>query len=233
MKNYRGSYVHRGDTMRRRRRITRLALAAGFAVSIAALIGTRDTREANAKVADEASVPFYLRGEARRLQEELDETRGNLDLANAQLEKARQIIRYSSEFNISADLATSILDIALAEGIEPDLAFRLVRVESQFNPRAVSPVGAIGLTQLMPATANYFQKGVTRQQLFKPETNLRIGFRYLRTLIRQNNGDVQLALLTYNRGPVAMKAAKAQGINPSNGYDRAVMRGYEGNGTVE
>ena len=219
--------------MRRRRRITRLALAAGFAVSIAALVGTRDTREANAEVADEPSVPFYLRGETRRLQEELDETRGNLDLANAQLEKARQIIRYSSEFKISADLATSILDIALAEGIEPDLAFRLVRVESRFNPRAVSPVGAIGLTQLMPATARYFQKGVTREQLFRPETNLRIGFRYLRTLIHQNDGDVQLALLTYNRGPVAVKAARAQGIDPSNGYDRAVMRGYEGDGTVE
>ncbi len=44
---------------------------------------------------------------------------------------------------------------------------------------------------------------------------------------------MQLALLTYNRGPVAVKAAKAQGIDPSNGYDRAVMRGYEGDGTVE
>lgn len=233
MKNYRGSYVHRGDTMRRRRRIARLALAAGFAVSIAALIGTREPREANATIAEEASVPFYLRGEARRLQEELDETRGNLDLANAQLDKARQVIRYSSEFDIGADLATTILDVALAEGIEPGLAFRLVRVESEFNPRAVSPVGAIGLTQLMPATARYFQKGVTREQLFNPETNLRIGFRYLRTLIRQNDGDVKLALLVYNRGPVAVNAARAQGVSPSNGYEHAVMRGYAGNGTVE
>ena len=234
MKNYRGSYVHRGDTERRRRRVTRLALAAGFAASIAALIGTREPREANATVSGDESVPFYMmRGETRRLQAELDEARGNLDLANAQLEKAQRVIKYSAEYGIAADLARTIIDVALAEGIEPDLAFRLVRVESEFNPRAVSPVGALGLTQLMPATARYFQKGVTREQLFEPQTNLRIGFRYLRTLIRQNKGNVQLALLVYNRGPVAVKAALAQGIDPSNGYERAVMRGYSGDGTVE
>ena len=234
MRSYRGSYVHRGDSERRHKRLTRLALAAGFAGSIAALIGTREPREAHAIDPQAATVPFYqLRGETRRLQEELDEVRGNLDLANAQLENARRVIHYSSQYRISAALASSILDIALAEGIEPELAFRLVRVESEFNPRAVSPVGAIGLTQLMPATARYFQKGVTREQLFEPETNLRIGFRYLRTLIRQNKGDVQLALLVYNRGPVAVNAARAQGLNPSNGYERAVMKGYTGGGTVE
>ena len=234
MRSYRGSYVHRGDTERRRRRITRLALAAGFAVSIAALVGTRETREAHAIDPATATVPFYqLRGETRRLQDELDEVRGNLDLANAELANARRVIHYSSQYRISAALASSILNVALAEGIEPELAFRLVKVESEFNPRAVSPVGALGLTQLMPATARYFHKGVTREQLFEPETNLRIGFRYLRTLIRQNGGDVQLALLVYNRGPVAVNAARSQGLDPSNGYERAVMKGYTGGGTVE
>ena len=46
-------------------------------------------------------------------------------------------------------------DIALAEGIDPEIAFELVRVESRFNPRAVSPVGARGLTQVMPRTARW------------------------------------------------------------------------------
>jgi soluble lytic murein transglycosylase-like protein len=61
--------------------------------------------------------------------------------------------------------------------------------------------------------------------------NLRIGFRYLRTLVDEY-GDVNLALLVYNRGEVAVRTATAQGINPTNGYDRILMRGYKGKGVV-
>ena len=134
---------------------------------------------------------------------------------------------------MGADLATSIYDISLAEGIEPELGFRLVRVESEFNERATSPVGAVGLTQLMLPTARYFQKGITREQLYDRDTNLRIGFRYLRTLVRENKGNVRLALLVYNRGPVAVQAAQEQGLDPSNGYERVVLGDYRGRGTME
>ena len=233
MRNLRQSYVHRGDAERRRRRLKRAALAGAFVVAVALLMGTRAPGEAQADVSEEPSVPFYLRGEARRLQEELDETRGNLELAKAQLDRSNRIFQYSSRYRIGAELAASILDVALAEGIEPELAFRLVRVESEFNERAVSPVGAVGLTQLMLPTARYFEKGVTREKLFDRETNLRIGFRYLRTLIRQHKGNVPLALLVYNRGPVAVQASREQGIDPSNGYEHAVMKGYRGTGVVE
>jgi len=94
-------------------------------------------------------------------------------------------------------------------------------------------VGAIGLTQLMHPTARYFQKGVTRDDLYDRDTNLRIGFRYLRTLIREYKGNVQLALLVYNRGPVAVENARERGIDPSNGYERIVMKGYKGTGVVD
>jgi len=74
-------------------------------------------------------------------------------------------------------------DVALSEGIDPGLAFRLVKVESGFNPRATSHVGAVGLTQVLPSTARLYEPGLTTQQLYDRDTNLRIGFRYLRDLL--------------------------------------------------
>jgi len=137
---------------------------------------------------------------------------------------ANKIIGYSTQYRIGADLATTILDVASAEGIDPELAFRLVKLESDFNPRAASPVGAIGLTQVMPATARYYVKGITAEGLYDPSTNLRVGFRYLRGLVTEYKGDVKLALLVYNRGPVAVQKAQAGGDNPSNGYDRILTK---------
>jgi soluble lytic murein transglycosylase-like protein len=104
-------------------------------------------------------------------------------------------------------------------------------VESQFKETALSPVGAVGLTQLMVATARGYIPGVTREDLYDRDTNLTIGFRYLRDLIRTYK-DVQLALLVYNRGGVAVKLDRELGINPSNGYDRIVLKGYRGKGVL-
>ena len=159
-------------------------------------------------------------------------SRGELAMANAQLERWNRIFSFSNRYNIGAQLAGSIHDIALDEGLEPELAFRLVRLESDFKERAVSSVGAVGLTQLMPATARYFEKGITRERLYDRETNLRIGFRYLRGLIREYDGDLELALLVYNRGPTAVERSRRQGIDPSNGYERRLLRGYKGDGVV-
>ena len=176
---------------------------------------------------------FASRSDVERMQEELNAARGDLDLANAQLARWNRIYTFSSQYGIGADLAADIYDIALAEGIEPELAYRLVRVESEFNERAMSPVGAVGLTQLMVPTAKFFQKGITRDGLYDRKTNLRIGFRYLRTLIGEYKGNVKLALLVYNRGPAAVNASRAQGVDPSNGYDRVVTKGYRGRGVVD
>jgi soluble lytic murein transglycosylase-like protein len=143
------------------------------------------------------------------------------------------IYGFSTRYRIKPDLARRIYDAAVSEGIEPELGFRLVRVESVFNPSAVSPAGALGLTQLMPGTAREFEPNVTREQLLDPDVNLRIGFRYLRTLIRTYKGDLKLALLVYNRGPVAVHNALAMGQSPANGYESIVTRGYRGRGTLD
>jgi soluble lytic murein transglycosylase-like protein len=229
MKNLKHSYVHRGDRERRNDRIRKTALVVLF-VTAAALVPRAKPRDAN------ASAPTFslgLSSEARRLRGELDAAKGQLELANAQLDRARAIMSFSARYKVAADIAASIYDIALAEGIEPELGFRLVRVESEFNERATSPAGAIGLTQLMPATAKDFDNTVTRAQLYDRTTNLRLGFRYLRSLIREYNGDVKLALLVYNRGPVTVESMRALGLDPRNGYPEAVTKGYTGRGTIE
>jgi soluble lytic murein transglycosylase-like protein len=225
-------YVHRGDLERRQAKVRRwrMLLTSGAVGAIVLLLTAQIFQE---RAATASTFSFGLPGESRRLREELDAARGELQLAQAQLDRANQLLSYSSRYRISADIAASIYDIALAEGLEPDLAFRLVRVESQFNERATSPVGAIGLTQLMPATASFFQKGVTKKQLYDRETNLRIGFRYLRTLINEHDGNLKMALLVYNRGPAAVNRARAAGLDPANGYDRMVAGGYRGSGVVD
>lgn len=138
------------------------------------------------------------------------------------------VARYAIRYGISYDLAAVIRRTAQEEGIDPDLAFRLVHVESRFEERAVSPVGAMGLTQLMPATAAFLQPGITEEEIFDPEVNLRLGFRYLGTLLKTYDGRVPDALHAYNRGPGTVARIRAQGGDPSNGYaDKVLGSGSE------
>jgi soluble lytic murein transglycosylase-like protein len=204
--------------------------AVGFILSV---VLVAKSRSAVGEARAEDAFSFGLTGESRRLRDELGEAQGELELTRNQLDRANRVIAFSAKYRISADLAGSIYDIAMQEGIEPDLGFRLVKLESEFNERATSPVGAVGLTQVMPATAKYFVKTATRETLYDRDTNLRVGFKYLRSLIREYKGNLKIALLVYNRGPAAVDAALDMGLDPANGYDRIVMKGYRGRGTVD
>ncbi len=186
---------------RRKLRLDRrawLALAA-----FALLLALPPTRRVLARVADAAvrAVADARAGEARE----------------------REIARYAGRYGISREMADAIERAARAERIDTELAFRLVRVESAFNPRAVSSVGAIGLTQLMLPTARELQPGITRDRLFHRDTNLRLGFRYFRRLLRQYDGDVEMALHAYNRGMGTVARIRRAGGNPANGYARKVL----------
>lgn len=138
---------------------------------------------------------------------------------------ARQAATLAGEYKIPKTLAHDIVRAATDEDISPRTALGLVRAESSFRTAAVSPVGAIGLTQLMPATARWLQPGVTRQELKNPETNLRIGFKYLRSLIDKYDGNETLALTAFNRGPGTVDKLLKRGANPDNGYAEKVLTG--------
>jgi soluble lytic murein transglycosylase-like protein len=160
-----------------------------------------------------------------QLEDELTARKGELELVRIQLSHLGNVLEESGRHQIPADLAGAIYDAAREEGIATDLAFSLVDVESSFTRRAVSSRGAVGLTQVMPSTAFLLNPSLRHKDLFERDTNLRLGFRYLRQMIRQYDGNVDLALLAYNRGPTRVDSILRAGGNPSNGYERSVRRG--------
>ena len=143
--------------------------------------------------------------------------------ARAEDARDRLVARYAVRYGIEWEMSEAIVRAAQAERVDAELAFRLVRVESGFHVRAVSPVGAIGLTQLMPATAAELQPGITRDQMFDRDTNLRLGLRYFRYLLRYYDGNTEEALHAYNRGMGTVARIRASGGDPANGYARHVL----------
>lgn len=97
---------------------------------------------------------------------------------------------------------------ARKHGIQPALVMAVVKCESNFNPRAVSPSGAKGLMQLMDATAKYL--GI--DNAYDPSQNVMAGSMYLARLLKEQNGNVALALAAYNAGPGTV--ARCGGIPP-------------------
>jgi soluble lytic murein transglycosylase-like protein len=142
------------------------------------------------------------------------------------MQRQKMVRSLAAEFDVPVTLAADIHEAALQEKIEPRLAFGLVRAESSFRPNAVSVVGAVGLTQLMPATARWIEPGTSRKDLLNPETNLKVGFKYLHRLIDQFDGNEKLALTAYNRGPGTVAKILDRGRDPDNGYAEKVLTGH-------
>jgi soluble lytic murein transglycosylase-like protein len=101
----------------------------------------------------------------------------------------------------AADFEPLIQVHATRAGLSPDLVRAVIQVESAFNPRARSRKGAMGLMQLMSATAA--ELGV--RQPYDPAENIAGGTTYLRGLLDRFDGDVELALAAYNAGPDAVE----------------------------
>jgi hypothetical protein len=114
-----------------------------------------------------------------------------------------------------------------AHGVDPALVDLMIRMESGYNPKAVSPKGARGIMQLMPSTASMY--GV--KNVFDPGENLRGGIRYLRDLLERFGSNVTYALAAYNAGPEAVE--RHGGVPPyqeTRNYVAAILGAYNGHG---
>lgn len=125
-----------------------------------------------------------------------------------------------------------VQSIAQKYRVEHTLIHSIIRAESDYDRFAVSPKGALGLMQLMPATA--IQYGV--KNVFNPRENIEGGVKYLKDLIKLYNGNTKLVLAAYNAGQEAVK--KYNGIPPYRetrnyiskimdrfGYDKDFIKG--------
>jgi len=108
--------------------------------------------------------------------------------------RATKSLKISSKSDLYDE---SITRHAANNGLSPDLVRAVIQVESAYDPMAISPKGAMGLMQLMPATATEF--GV--QNPFHPDQNIGAGVKYLKQLLTQFDNKVELALAAYNAGP--------------------------------
>jgi len=117
-----------------------------------------------------------------------------------------------------------VKEVARKHRIDPELVHIVIRAESNYDPFAISSAGAMGLMQLMPATAR--QYGV--MNIFDPAQNIEGGVRYLKDLVKLYNGRTNLVLAAYNAGQEAVRRYK--GIPPypeTRSYIAGIMRNYK------
>ncbi len=115
-------------------------------------------------------------------------------------------------------MAALVNRIALEQGVEDALVHSVIRAESNYNARAVSPKGALGIMQLIPSTARRF--GVVN--VFDPKENIEGGVRYLRFLLDYYQNDYVRAIAAYNAGEGAVD--KYHGIPPYPETQNYVVR---------
>ena len=201
----------------------RLMVRGGLLMAAVLIVGGLAGLAERARASNDTFQPGMTPSESRAMWDSLGTLKGQLALRDLEIDRAKAVMNYSSMYQIPADLSGAIYDIALAEGINPAIGFRLVQIESGFDPRAKSRVGAIGYTQLMPATARFYMPQIGDELIYDRDINLRLGFRFLHQLMNRFDDNLHYALLAYNRGPTTVREILADGGNPANGYAEKVL----------
>lgn len=133
--------------------------------------------------------------------------------SNVEIAYVAKIISSNSKNDAPANLlAQSIVSISKELKYDPLLVAAVIKYESTFHNKAVSPVGAIGLMQIMPTTGEYISRKTSlrwsgKEQLYNSEYNIRLGISYLKYLEQYFSGNRQLVLIAYNWGPGNLQEA--------------------------
>jgi soluble lytic murein transglycosylase-like protein len=123
------------------------------------------------------------------------------------------------------DISAAIEEAAARHNVDPNLVRAVIKVESNFNPNAVSRKGAMGLMQLMPQTAR--QLNVSNP--FDPQQNVDAGVRHLKKLMESYGGDVNLTLAAYNAGAGAVaRSAGVPHFAETRNYVKRITQLYNG-----
>ncbi|HET9228857.1 MAG TPA: lytic transglycosylase domain-containing protein, partial [Thermoanaerobaculia bacterium] len=122
------------------------------------------------------------------------------------------------ELLVGLPYGSQIWKVSRKHNVDGLLVAAIVEAESRFSPHAVSPRGAVGLMQLIPSTGSLYGS----PDLLDPSTNLDAGTRYLSWLLREFDGDLELALAAYNAGPATV--VRYDGIPPFRETRRYVTR---------
>lgn len=144
-------------------------------------------------------------------------TRVNANIYSAKAESATEKVSGKEQ------IKSLVSRISKKHGVDEKLVNALIKQESGFNPNAKSKVGAMGLMQLMPATA----KGLGVTNPMDPSQNVEGGVKYLKSMLNKYNGNVILALAAYNAGPGAVD--KYDGVPPykeTQNYVKSILANY-------
>lgn len=133
-------------------------------------------------------------------------------------------VLFAIKISFPTKYSSHIEQFSAEYNIPLEMAYSLINIESSFNPSAMSNAGAIGLTQILPTTANYIcgRNGITYASidLTEPSNNIKIGFMYLRYLLDKFE-DKHTALCAYNAGETTVKSWLK---NPEYSSDKITLK---------
>lgn len=157
----------------------------------------------------------------------------SLSIANEAIERATVfwVVRHHlprADHDWCASLSEAIHEESVAARLDPLMVAAIIARESSFRTRAVSSAGAVGLMQLRPFVARELAARASvdwegTPTLHEPQVNVRLGSRYFRELLDRFDGDAQLALVAYHRGPARLARQLEQGRFRGSRYADRVL----------